>query len=119
MLFRSVITRNHLNVFKERNGFPATIDMMIYDNDFLWIWTKRNSIALYNPENNDIEFVDFGRRRISPFWEKSKRNPGIYCVLKDLVVLNMYRDEKNKIKSREIVDISDYIEKGEYIRSLY
>ena len=114
-----VITRNHLNVFKERNGFPATIDMMIYDNDFLWIWTKRNSIALYNPENNDIEFVDFGRRRISPFWEKSKRNPGIYCVLKDLVVLNMYRDEKNKIKTREIVDISDYIEKGEYIRSLY
>lgn len=107
-----------VSVLKEMLKFPVSIDILIHDNGCFWCWPKRGGLCLYNPQTRHIEFSNLRKRKLSPFLEKSSLNNGVFCVLKEKIVL-LLQYKENKIYDSEIVDITPVTDPGERIRTLH
>lgn len=112
------IEHDRVSVLKRMLKYPVSICILVHDNGSFWFWPKRGGLCLYNPQNNHIEFSKLGKRKLSPFLEKSNLNNGIFCVLKDKIVL-LLQHKEDKIYESEIVDITPNTEPGERIRTLH
>ena len=112
------IEHDRVSTLKEMLKYPVSICILVYDEGYFWLWPKKGGLCLYNPQNGHIEFSNLGKRKLSPFLEKSNKNNGIFCVLKEKIVL-LLQHKGDKIYESEIVDMSPDTEPDERIRTLH
>lgn len=102
----------------QRYGIPTNMDLLIHEDSLIWCLNKQKQLFAYFPSNGKVFTSKLSHRRTTPLLAKVRNGKGIYCILKDNIVIRL-TFEHNDIHETEIVNMISVAEADEHIRTLH
>lgn len=102
----------------QRHGIPTNMDLLIHEDSLIWCLNKQKQLFAYFPNSGKVFISKLSHRRTTPLLTKVRNRKGIYCILKDNIIIRL-TFEHNGIQETEIVNMIPFAEADEHIRTLH